>query len=70
MAQTTVQIIGLKCPGCSGRVQKNIAALPGVSNAEVVLETGVLTVDYDAAQITEPNFFKEKVLSLGFKVGE
>ncbi|MDR1283443.1 MAG: heavy-metal-associated domain-containing protein, partial [Opitutaceae bacterium] len=47
MSQTTIKIAGLKCPGCSGRLKRAIAAIPGVNQAEVILETGLLTVDYD-----------------------
>lgn len=68
MAQITVQIIGLKCGGCSGRVQRTISALPGVTKAEVVLETGLLTVDYDDAKVTDAAIFTDTVRSLGFKV--
>jgi copper chaperone len=69
MAKTTVKIIGLKCPGCSGRVKRTIAALPGVNNADVVLETGLLTVDYDEAQ-REAASLAEEVRALGFKVAD
>jgi copper chaperone len=68
MSQTTIKITGMKCQGCSGRVKRAVAALPGVRQADVVLDTGVLTVDYDETQLKDATVFAGTVTSLGFKI--
>ncbi|MDR2675480.1 MAG: cation transporter [Opitutaceae bacterium] len=68
MSQTTIKITGMRCPGCSGRVKRTVSALPGVRQADVVLETGTLTVDYDETQLADTTIFADTVKSLGFKI--
>ena len=40
----TIIITGMTCPHCSGRVHKALAAIPGVSAADVSHETGKAVV--------------------------
>jgi len=40
----TITITGMMCPHCSGRVQKALAAIEGVSEATASHETGTATV--------------------------
>jgi copper chaperone len=68
MSQTTIKIIGMRCGGCSGRVKKALAALPGVTQAEVALDTGTAVIDYDEKQIPDTQVFATTVTGLGFKL--
>jgi copper chaperone len=68
MSQTTIKIIGMRCGGCSGRVKKALAALPGVTQAEVALDTGTAVIDYDEKQIPDAKLFADTVTGLGFKL--
>ena len=44
----TISITGMMCPHCSGRVQKALAAIEGVSEASASHETGTATVTLTA----------------------
>lgn len=44
-----ITIEGMTCNHCTGRVQKNLSALAGVSSVEVVLATGKATVESEAS---------------------
>jgi copper chaperone CopZ len=45
----TIHITGMSCAHCSGRVQKALAALPGVGSVTVDLAMGTATL-----RLTEP----------------
>ncbi len=64
----TIKIEGMMCPHCSGRVQKALAALEGVSEAVVSHENGsaVLTMTEDIANET----LKKTVEDAGYTVVE
>jgi len=52
MQSVTFKIEGMSCGGCSGRLQKAIAAVPGVSTADVSHEAGTAIVQYDGQPAT------------------
>ncbi|MEW6164122.1 MAG: heavy-metal-associated domain-containing protein [Pseudomonadota bacterium] len=52
METTTIKVAGMSCGGCTASVTKVLTELPGVAKAEVVLEPGQATVEFDAAQVT------------------
>ncbi len=45
---TSFRVDGMTCAGCAGRVERAVAALPGVQSVAVNLATRTLTTDYDA----------------------
>lgn len=47
---------GMSCNGCSGKLQKALQAVAGVSDVEVVLEGGRVTVTYDPRQVSADKF--------------
>ncbi|TBV10745.1 heavy-metal-associated domain-containing protein [Stutzerimonas kirkiae] len=66
MSSITFAVQGMSCGGCSGKVKRALEALEGVSATEVVLESGAVTVQYDAP--ATPESFRETVEDLGFDV--
>ena len=59
----TVRIQGMACPRCSGRVEKALNALAGVT-ATVDLKTGIATVSGAVSEDT----VRKTVEALGFAV--
>jgi copper chaperone CopZ len=53
MNTTTLQISGMHCGHCAQAVTKSLAAVPGVTDVQVRLESGQATVagNADAAQL-------------------
>jgi copper ion binding protein len=51
MEKTTIKVSGMSCGGCVASVTKVLSELPGVVQADVVLDPGQATVEYDAAQV-------------------
>ena len=51
METTTIKVTGMSCGGCVSSVTKVLQALPGVTKAEVTLDPGQASVEYDPAQV-------------------
>lgn len=49
--KTVLKVDGMSCMHCSGRVQKALLGVSGVTNAEVDLQSGTATIEgeYDIA---------------------
>jgi P-type Cu+ transporter len=47
-----IEVTGMTCAACSGRIQRTLEKTPGVSSANVNLMTGSATVGYDPATVT------------------
>ena len=54
MREVTLGVVGMHCAACQGRVQKALAALPGVVEAHVNLMTGQAAVTFDPAAVSPP----------------
>ena len=67
MAETTITVKGMSCGGCVQSVTAALKALAGVTAAEVSLEAGQATVQYDAALVSEKRL-REAVEDAGFDV--
>ena len=50
MSTATYTVTGMTCGHCVSSVTEEVSALPGVTDVQVELETGRLTVTGDAAQ--------------------
>ena len=48
----TIEVSGMTCAACSGRVQRALEKTPGVTVANVNLMTGSATVGFDEAQVS------------------
>ena len=55
--QCTLEIGGMTCASCVGRVEKALGRVPGVASAQVNLATEVATVQLDPA--TAPTFWRQ-----------
>lgn len=64
-----IRISGMNCASCTGKVEKTVSALSGVTYATVNLATEKLSVEFDPHQLTVANI-KQAVEGLGFKVME
>lgn len=64
-AHMTVE--GMSCNGCSGKLQRALEVVGGVTAVDIVLEGGKVTVSYDPAQVA-PAVFREVVEDTGFDV--
>lgn len=53
MSTATYKVNGMTCSHCVSSVTEEVTALPGITDVEVDLESGRLTVSGDAAQDTE-----------------
>ena len=56
--KVTLKISGMTCAACSGKIEKKLAKLPGVSQAAVNLATEKATVVYDYAQVKVSDLIK------------
>ena len=65
--RAVLPIEGMTCASCAARVQRGLASLPGVREAQVNFATHQATVVYDAGAI-EPEQLVERVRSLGYDV--
>lgn len=61
----TFLVEGMSCTGCSGKLEKALQAVNGVSATDVVLEGGQVTVTYDPA-LTSIEQLHETVEDVGF----
>jgi len=67
MQQIELKVDGMKCGGCSGRLQRVLEGTDGVKSAQIVLETKQVTVEYDAGSI-ELAAIHEVINDAGFSV--
>ncbi|CUH95024.1 Copper-exporting P-type ATPase A [Propionispora sp. 2/2-37] len=63
---STIKIGGMSCAACANRVERGLAALPGVNRAAVNFATEKAAIDYDAAQVSLPELVK-KIEDLGYQ---
>lgn len=67
MTKLSIQITGMSCVNCAGRVEREISALAGVESATVNFAIAQLTVAFDETCISADSIL-EKVQSLGYGV--
>lgn len=61
----TFPITGLMCAVCAGTVEKTLASMPGVENAEVNFGSSSVTVEWDSA-VTSPDAMKQALDEAGY----
>jgi len=52
METTVLKVSGMSCGGCVKSVTKVLLDLPGVAKAEVSLEKGEASVEFEAGKVT------------------
>jgi copper chaperone len=68
MEKATLEVKGMNCQGCVASVTRVLKAVPGVSDATVVLKPGTATVTYDPAQ-TSASALRSAIENAGYGVG-
>ena len=67
MDTITLDVTGMTCMGCVASVKRVLTPLPGVSQIDVALETGKVSISYDAGQ-AQPAQFKQTIQDAGYQV--
>jgi len=67
MQTLTLNVTGMTCMGCVASVKRVLSPISGVSQVDVVLESGKVSVTYDAAQV-QPAQFKQAIRDAGYQV--
>jgi len=67
MQHIELTVDGMKCGGCSGRLQRVLDATDGVQAADIVLETKQVSIQYDPARI-DINAIHNVIADAGFSV--
>ncbi len=63
----TINIRGMNCPKCAGRIQNVLLNQEGVLGATVSLQNTKATIEYEEGRVTR-NSLESAVESLGYKV--
>ena len=58
MEKLVLDVQGMSCMHCVNAVKRALGALDGVKQADVVLATGKVTVEYDPAKVSTENMKK------------
>ena len=66
MTTETIKVEGMSCGHCQMAVDKAISGVAGVSNVEVNLKDGQVTVDFDEGK-TDTDAIKAAVVEAGYK---
>lgn len=69
MATLTLQVDGMTCQGCVASVTRVLMDIPGVANADVVLQKKAATVNFDSTK-TNRNELKQAIEDAGYNVVE
>ena len=68
MSTSTVTVIGMTCGHCVSSVREEVGALAGVSDVEVDLGTGAVTIT--STDTIEPAAVKAAVAGAGYQIAE
>ncbi|MDD5247851.1 MAG: heavy-metal-associated domain-containing protein [Rhodocyclaceae bacterium] len=66
METTVLKVGGMSCGGCVASVTKVLQELPGVAKAEVSLEKGEASVDFEAGRVTRAAL-AQAIVDAGFE---
>lgn len=69
MATTTLKVSGMSCGHCVRTVTEALEAVDGVARAQVDLQRGQATVEYDAA-CTSPQLLASAITEEGYLAEE
>ncbi|MCE5038855.1 copper chaperone CopZ [Staphylococcus auricularis] len=67
MTTKVIQVDGMSCEHCKSAVENALTALTGVDQAEVSLEKGNVSVNYDSEKVTT-NDMKDAIEDQGYDV--
>lgn len=67
MEKLVLAVKGMSCMHCVNAVKKALGSLDGVKQADVVLATGKVTVEFDPAKVSAENM-KKAISEEGYTV--
>ena len=67
METLKLAIKGMTCMGCVASVKRVLTPIAGVTQVDVVLETGDVDISYDA-NLAQPDQFREAIRNAGYEV--
>jgi copper chaperone len=67
MSTATYTVAGMTCGHCVASVTEEVSELPGVTDVEVVLETGALRITSD--EPLDPSVVRDAVVQAGYDLG-
>jgi len=67
MEKLVLDVKGMSCMHCVNAVKRALGALDGVKQADVVLATGKVTVEYDPSKVSTENM-KKAISDEGYTV--
>ncbi len=69
MDHVDIKVEGMTCGGCVTSVQKALMGRSGVSEATATLDTGMVSIDFDAAVIKQVEL-ENAIVQAGFDVAK
>ncbi len=67
MEKIFVKVEGMTCGGCVNSVQKALKSQDGISTASADLDSGMVTVEFDA-KVIEKDSIEKAIVNAGFSV--
>ena len=67
METLNLNIKGITCMGCVASVKRVLTPIAGVTQVDVVLESGKVDISYDAS-LAQPDQFREAIRNAGYEV--
>jgi copper chaperone len=67
MEKITLTVKGMTCMGCVKSVKTVLEPIPGVAGVDIVLESGLVAIDFDSAK-ANPDQFKTAIQDAGYEV--
>lgn len=67
MEKITLTVKGMTCMGCVRSVKNVLKPIPGVAGVDIVLESGLVAIDFDSAKANLDQF-KTAIQDAGYEV--
>ncbi|HEY3297301.1 MAG TPA: heavy-metal-associated domain-containing protein [Armatimonadota bacterium] len=69
MATVRYKAPEISCEGCANAIKRALGSSAGIRSVEVVVETKMVTVDYDESKI-KPEHIRNLLADAGYEVAE
>ena len=68
MSLITFTVSGMACGGCASSVKNALQGTEGVSKVDVILESGLVNIEYNEKAKNSAEKFRQVIEDLGFTV--
>lgn len=68
MSLITFAVSGMACGGCVNRVKNALQEIEGISRVDAILESGLVSIEYDEKAKNSAEKFRCAIEDLGFSV--